>query len=122
MKQKTDLTVKDAVEKEFRLQFEQDLDQLRKRAKEQIRKVQDENRKTYNLRRRKPAKYRINDLVAIKRVQVGPGKKLCAKYLVPYKVVRVKSNNYDIEREMPGEGPKKTSSCAEYIKPWSSML
>ena len=66
------------------------------------------------MRRREPTKYKINDLVAIKRVQVGPGKKLCAKYLGPYKLVRVKSNNsYNVEREVPGEGLKKTSSCAE---------
>ena len=71
------------------------------------------------MKRREPTKYKINDLVAIKRVQVGSGKKLCAKYLGPYKVVRVKLNNsYDVERE----GPKKTSSCAEYMKPWSSVL
>ncbi|KAG5310253.1 POLY protein, partial [Pseudoatta argentina] len=47
----------------------------------------------------------------------GPGKKLCAKYLGPYKVVQVKSNNsYDVEREVSGEDLKKTSSCAEYMK------
>ncbi|KAG5317260.1 POL3 protein, partial [Pseudoatta argentina] len=75
-----------------------DRDQLRKQAKEQIRKIQNENRKTYNLKRREPTKYKINDLVAITRVQVEPGKKLCAEYLGPYKVVLVKSNNsYDVE-------------------------
>lgn len=59
-----------------------------------------------NLRRREPNKYKINDLVAIKRVQLGPSKKLCAKYLGPYKIVKVKPNNsYDVKREIPGEGP-----------------
>ncbi|KAG5310249.1 BYR3 protein, partial [Pseudoatta argentina] len=98
MKQKNDLTVKGAVEGEFRLHFEQDRDRITKTGKS--------NRKTYNLRRREPIKY-----------------KLCAKYLGPYKVVRVKSNNYyDVEHKVPGEGPKKTSSCEEYMKPWSSVL
>lgn len=90
MKQKDDLIIKDALEKEFQLHFEQDRDQLRKQAKDQILKVQDENRKTYNLRRREPTKYKLNKLVAIKRVQMGPGKKLCAKYLGPYKIVKLK--------------------------------
>jgi len=51
---------------------------------------------------------------------MGPGKKLCTKYLGPYKVIKVKPNNsYDVirTREAPGEGPMKTSTCAEYMKP-----
>lgn len=108
MKQNNDILIKDALEEEFRLHFEQDRDQLRMKAKNQILKVQNENRKTYNLRRRKATEYKINDLIAIKRVQVGPGKKLCAKFLGPYKVVRVKPNNsYDVKREITGKGPMK---------------
>jgi len=123
MKQKDDLLVKEILEEEFRLQFEQDRDQLRIQAKCQIPKVQDENRKTYNLKRREPTKYKVDDLVAIKRVQMGPGKKLCAKYLGPYKVVKVKPNNtYDVKREISDEGLLKTNTCAEYIKPWSTVL
>ncbi|KYQ53493.1 hypothetical protein ALC60_00019, partial [Trachymyrmex zeteki] len=98
-------------------------DQLRNQAKDQILKVQNENRRVYNLRRRAPNKYKVSDLVAIKRVQLGPGKKLCAKYLGPYKIVKVKPNNsYDVKRVQSGEGPMKTSTCAEYMKPWSTAL
>ena len=120
MKLKDEFSIKDTIEKEFRLHFEQDRKQLRVQAKEQILKVQNENSKTYNLRRREPRKYKINDLVAIKRVQFSPGKKLCAKFLGPYKILKAKPNNYyDVQRETPGEGPMKTSTCAEYMKPWS---
>lgn len=123
MKQKDDIIIKEALEEEFSLRFEKDRNLLRARAKNQILKVQNENRKTYNLRRREATKYKIGDLVAIKRVQMGPGKKLCAKYLGPYKVERVKSNNsYDVKREISGEGPGKTSTCAEYMKPWAGVL
>ncbi|KYN07567.1 hypothetical protein ALC62_01465 [Cyphomyrmex costatus] len=87
-----------------------------KRAKNQILRVQDKNRRTYNLRRCEPTKYKLNDLIAIKRVQMGPDKKLCAKYLIrlpcPYQIVKVKPNNsYDVKCEVPGEGPMKTSTC-----------
>lgn len=115
--------IKNALEKEFQLYFEQNRDQLRIQAKNQISKVQTENRKTYNLRRREPHKYKVNDLVAIKRVQIGPGKKLCAKFLGPYKIVKVKPNNsYNVKREVLGEGPMKTSTCAEFMKPWFITL
>ncbi|KYN50166.1 hypothetical protein ALC62_00865, partial [Cyphomyrmex costatus] len=123
MKRKDDLAIKDALETGFQSLFEQGRDQLRDQAKNQILKVQNENRRTYNLRRRAPKKYKLDDLVAIKRVQLGPGKKLCAKYLGPYKIVKVKFNNsYDVQRVQPGEGPAKTSTCAEYMKPWSTAL
>ena len=46
MKQKDDLKIKDILDKEFQLQFEQSRDQLRDRAKNQIIKVQEEKRKT----------------------------------------------------------------------------
>jgi len=46
MKLKEDLLIKEILEREFQLHFEQDREQLRTQAKHQIQKVQDENRKT----------------------------------------------------------------------------
>lgn len=61
--------------------------------------------------------YKRGDLIAIKRVRRGPGRKLRAKYLGPYRVTRVKSNNtYDVEKFGIGEGPQVTSTCAKYVK------
>lgn len=123
MRQKDDVRINEAIQEEFLLHFEQNRNQLRIQARDQILKVQDENRKTYNLRRRKPNNYNVNDLVAIKRVQVGPDKILHAKSLDPYKIIKVKRNNsYDVKRESLGEGPLKTSTCAEFMKPWTTML
>lgn len=74
-------------------------DILRQVAKRQILKVQSENRKTYNLRRHKPNKYKLGDLVAIKKTQLGPGTKMKAKFLGFYQIVKVKFNDtYDVER------------------------
>ena len=58
-KLKDDLTVKNVLERKFQLHFEQDRDQLRTLAKNQILKIQDENRRTYNLRKREPTKYQV---------------------------------------------------------------
>lgn len=51
-----------------------------------------------------------------------PGRKLRAKYLGPYNVVKIKENDtYDVKRTNPGEGPGTTSTFAEYMKPWLSV-
>jgi len=101
--------ITELLKKELQQQFEKERDTKRIQAKEQIIKVQEENRRTYNLRRKKPAKYKLGDLVAIKRVQLGPGRKLRAKYLGPYKISKIKPNNtYDVKRMDTGEGPIST--------------
>ncbi|GFV01929.1 transposon Ty3-I Gag-Pol polyprotein [Trichonephila clavipes] len=84
--------------------------------------VQDENRRTYNLRRRQAHKYQLHDLVAIKRTQFGPGLKLKQKYLGPYKTTKVKHNDtYDVEKCDFVDGPSKTSTCAEFMKLWPNQ-
>lgn len=118
IRSKADLRICELLEGEARRQFNDDREVLRKEAKTQISKVQKENKRTYNLRRREPNKYHINDLVAIKRTQFGPGLKMKAKYLGPYHIVRAKYNSYDVRKEGFHEGPSITSTCAEYMKPW----
>ncbi|KYN50304.1 hypothetical protein ALC62_10889, partial [Cyphomyrmex costatus] len=109
------------LEEELRDQFQSERNELRQAAKDQILQVQKENRQAYNLRRKEPIKYHVNDVVAIKRTQQGPGLKLKPKFLGPYKITSVKSNNtYNVERVGIHEGPMTTSTCAEYIKPWAA--
>lgn len=55
--------------------------------------------KHYNLRRKKSRNYNLDDLVVNKRTQQGPGLKLKHKFLDPYKVTKLESNNtYNIEK------------------------
>lgn len=106
MRQKEDLKLRELLENEFRTIFQEDRDVLRTQAKEQLLKVQSENSKTYNLRRHKPTRYKVGDLVAIKRTQMGPGRKLRAKFLGPYQIEKIKSNDtYDVRKMYKGEGP-----------------
>ena len=85
--------------------------------------MQSENCKTYNLRRKKATEYQVADLVAIKRTQLGPGRKLRAKYLGPYRIEKVKPNDtYDVIKNGSHEGPISTSTCAEYVKPWNTVI
>ncbi|GBN95131.1 Transposon Tf2-6 polyprotein [Araneus ventricosus] len=115
--------LKEMVEAEFQANFEAQREELRKHAKQQIFKIQEENRKTYNLRRQEPKPYRVGDLVAIKRTQFGPNLKLKPKYFGPYSIMRAKGGNtYDVIKEGNHEGPNFTTTCAEYLKPWNTML
>ncbi|GFU07267.1 transposon Ty3-I Gag-Pol polyprotein [Trichonephila clavipes] len=80
MKSCQDIEIVELLNDEITAQFQEQRDALRQDAKKQIYKVQDENRRTYNLRRRQAHKYQLHDLVAIKRTQFGPGLKLKQKY------------------------------------------
>jgi len=109
------------LKKQLHEHFGKERDIKRIQAKGQIIKIKEENRRTYNLRRKKRTKYKLGDLVAIKRVHIGPGRKMRAKYLGPYKNCKIKPNNtYDVKRMDTARGPISTSTCAEYIKPWLS--
>lgn len=119
IKDKEDLKIKELLEEEIQDTFVKSRDDLREESKKQIVKIQEENKRTYNLRRKPSNRYKINDLVAIKRTQFGPGLKLKPKFLGPYKITKVKNNDtYDVQKEGYHEGPVRTSTCAEYMKPW----
>lgn len=119
MRNKEDVKILELIEQEAVDQFSEAREILRQESKSQILKVQEENRKTYNLRRKKSKAYNVGDLVAIKRTQFGTGLKVHRKYLGPYEVTTVKPNDrYDVVKIGHQEGPLRTSTCAEYMKPW----
>lgn len=95
--------------------------ELRERAKEAIEKVQRENRNNYNRRRKAANKYRIGELVAIKRTQATPGSKFCAKFLGPYEVIKLlRGDRYIVMKVGEHEGPRTTSTSADHMKGWLS--
>lgn len=120
MRNKEDLEIIQLLQQEEVLQYDKEREEHRLRAKQQIYKVQEENRKTFDRNRKPSTKYNLGDLVAIKRTQFGTGLKLKPKYLGPYRVTKVKRNDrYDVEREGIGtEGPHSTSSSADQMKRW----
>jgi len=53
----------------------------------------------------------------------GTGLKLKGKFLGPYKVVKInKHARYDVEKLGEGDGPFRTSTVAEYTKPWGNSF
>ncbi|XP_051862798.1 glycosyltransferase-like protein gnt13 [Drosophila albomicans] len=120
MHTKDDLILKQIIADEMIQMFNDNRDELRMQAKQQIANIQDENKRSYNLRRKPATTYKVNDLVAIKRTQLGGGLKLKAKYFGPYRVTKSKPNDtYDVTKDAVFyEGPRQTTTCAEFMKPW----
>lgn len=119
MRNKEDILIKELLEDATIKKFNESREELREESKRQILKVQEENRRAYNLRRRNPKSYKVGDLVAIKRTQFGSGIKIHKKYLGPYEIVKVSANErYDVMKVGCHEGPIRTTSCAEFMKPW----
>ncbi|KAG7305339.1 hypothetical protein JYU34_009402 [Plutella xylostella] len=117
---KEDIEIYDLILQEERENFNQEREDLRQQAKQQILKVQQENQQQYNKKRKESNKYKEGDIVAIKRTQFGTSMKLKPKYLGPYRVTKVKRNDrYNVEKiDLSKEGPINTSSSSDYMKPW----
>ena len=122
MKQRDDITLLQLIQKEAIAQFADDCVELRKTAKENLLKIQEENRRNYNRSCKKANVYAEGDLVAIKRTQFGTGLKIHKKFLGPYKVSRFKGKNrYEVIRVGEGEGPSITTVPADHMKPYKEL-
>ncbi|XP_043506100.1 uncharacterized protein LOC122526637 [Polistes fuscatus] len=122
MKQREDLAILELIEKEAILQYSDERLRLREATKESLLKIQEENRRNYNRKCKKASVYNEGDLVAIKRTQFGAGLKIQKKFLGPYKISRCKRNNrYEVIRVGGDEGPKITTTAADYMKPFEEF-
>ncbi|XP_037292529.1 uncharacterized protein LOC119188784 [Manduca sexta] len=124
MRCKEDIQVMELLQQEIIESYDESRESLRQEAKQQIQKMQDENKKAYDKKRKPSSSYELDDLVAIKRTQFGPGQKVKPKFLGPYRVVKVKRNDrYDVEKLYDTtEGPNKTSSSADLMKKWPGIV
>ncbi|KYQ48165.1 hypothetical protein ALC60_12794 [Trachymyrmex zeteki] len=119
MRLKDNVQVRELIDNEWTRLFDEERDDLRMEAKEKIAKIQDENRKTFNKKRKELRRYADGDLVAIKRTQSGPGLKFRSKFLGPYQLIHIMRNDrYVVEKIGDQEGPQRTSTAADFMKPW----
>ena len=110
------------IEKEYIEMFEKNRNDLRLTAMENLKKIQEENRKNFNSGRKEPITYKKDDVVAIRRTQ-HIQEKLKTNFLGPYKVVyQGKNNRYGVEKVGQHEGPNKTTTAADCMKNWSEEL
>lgn len=120
MKCREDIEIYNLLEQEMVETYMTDREELRMKAKQEILKIQDENTKTYNRKRKPSQTYAVGDVVAIRKTQYGVCTKIKPKYLGPYKVVAAKGcDRYEVEKlDSLQEGPRRTSSAADSMKPW----
>jgi len=79
--------VRELLEKKWISEFQEDRDEIRDRARDNIAKIQEENRRGFNRNRKEASTSRENDLVAIKRTQQEPELKL-ASTSVPTRLLK----------------------------------
>lgn len=109
------------IEEEKIAYYNESRSEIRAKAKESIQRIQSENRKSYNKKRKEANQYNTGDLVAIKKTQFTQGSKLYPKFLGPYQIVQKKRNDrYAVKKVGHGEGPINTTSSADLMKPWTS--
>lgn len=114
-----DDNLRELLEREWVTLFQKNRDELQVHARENIAKIQQENCRVYNKKRKKARLYREGDLVAIRRTQQAPGLKLASKFLGPYKITRaLRNNRYLVHKMGEHEGPRQTSTAADYMKLW----
>ncbi|KAL0881567.1 hypothetical protein ABMA27_001398 [Loxostege sticticalis] len=120
LKMKEDMKILEFLEEEGRMEFIQKRDEARREAKAQILRIQEENRRTYNKKRKEGEKYLLGDIVAIQRTQFGNALKLKPKFYGPYRVTKVLGRDrYEVEKIDRGkEGPMRTTSAVDCMKRW----
>lgn len=119
MKSPEEHDVNKIIEEELILEYDDNRNKLRQTARDDINKIQKENKLQYNKGRKESRKYDIGEQVAIQRTQFGTGQKVTPKFLGPYEVINIKRNDrYDVRKIGHGEGPIQTSTASDYMKPW----
>lgn len=123
MKCKDDLELAQIVQEEMQQQFLEERNTLRERAQSNIQKMQEENRKGYNLRRRSETDYTVGSIVAIPVTQFVVGGKVKPRYYGPYEVVKKLPNNrYEVRKlNQDSEGPRNTTTSGDVLKMWTRL-
>lgn len=122
MRRQNSIELHKIIEEEYNIpNFVEPRYELRKKSKEQIKKIQEENIRTFNKKRKDSRKYEVGDIVAIQKTRYAPYAKILAKYVGPYKIVRVLGNDrYGVQKIGDHVGPRTTQSAAEFMKPWKT--
>lgn len=117
-----DTEINEIIKEEIIDEFTAERQNLRAEAKPQIEKISNENRKTFNAKRKDATTYQVDDLVAVTKTQFSTGAKLKPKLLGPYKITKsIGNERYAIEKVGQHEGPSKSSTSADNMKPWPTI-
>lgn len=118
MRNPEDQRLAELIDEAIREEFINERDGEREAAKRAIERIQEENRKLYAKKRKPPREYAVGDLVAIRKTQFAQGAKVQPRYCGPYQVLRKTGpERYEVLR-VGGDGPGRTLTAADYMKPW----
>lgn len=112
MRTSEDVELRELLEESLINELDEERGNVRKQALDNISKIQEENKRTFNSKRKPETEYNVGDLVAIQRTQYGPGPKLKVKE-------RFAHGRYSVEKVGDHEGPNNTLTVAEYMKAWN---
>ena len=114
------LETKQIIEQELLEEYLGQRDMQREAAKERIERMQLENRRAYDRKRKEPTAHQVGDLVSILRTQGGGGLKIKFKFLGPYIITKCNQNErYEVRKVNRGvEGPRETTTAADTMRPW----
>lgn len=117
-----DTDIRRIIEDEIIQEFNNERDKIREMARDSISKIQEENRRSFNRKRKEATTYEAKDLIAINKTQFSTAAKLKPKFLGPYEVTKVKEyDRYDVEKVGIHEGPNRTSTSADNMKRWPML-
>lgn len=121
MKTKEDIMLSQILKEEMQKIFNDGRDELRQHARQNIIKMQEENRKYYNLRRKKTRQYKVGDLVALPVTQFRTGGKVKRRFLGPYEIRKILPNDrYEVRKvDEEDEGPVQTTTAGDELKNWT---
>ncbi|GFS58339.1 transposon Tf2-6 polyprotein [Trichonephila clavipes] len=120
MRNKEDIKIRGLMIQELQEQYLDQRESLPQDAKQNILKIQAENKKTYNKKRKKAPENQVGDLVAVQRTQFGGGLKLRPKFFGPYQITEVKPRDrYTIEKVRDHARPNVTATSADLMKYFS---
>lgn len=119
---KKDADIQRIIDEEIEENFNDEREELRQQAKENILKIQEQNKRNFDQKRKEASNYEIDDLVAIKKTQFSTGAKLKPKNVGPYKITKIKSHDrFDVEKVGNHDGPNITSTSVDHMTKWSSI-
>uniref|UniRef100_A0A182FZD4 Integrase catalytic domain-containing protein n=1 Tax=Anopheles albimanus TaxID=7167 RepID=A0A182FZD4_ANOAL len=120
MRTKDDVRICELIREELEDNFIEERAELREVARTNIQKIQQENSKYYNLRRRPEIKYRVGDIVGIPVTQFVVGGKVKPRYYGPYRITKLYPNSRceveKINKEV--QGPRVTTTATDALKGW----
>ncbi|GFY52092.1 transposon Tf2-6 polyprotein [Trichonephila inaurata madagascariensis] len=120
MRNKEDIKIRDLLMQELEEQYCYQRESMSQEAKRNILKIQAEDKKTYNKKRKKAPEYQVGDLVAVQLTQFGGGLKLRLKFFGPYQITEVKPRDrYTVEKVGDHAGPNVTATSADLMKYFS---